>query len=90
MITTLADGTIINGSCASDGGGKIWIVIDDPEDPHNSIVNLAMILTAEATARITYQFMEEEPKVFEGYTEVDVIRMNSDGICSARLRKPTT
>lgn len=85
----LGDGTAISGACASDGDGKIWIMVLDLADPHNSVIGLIQALaTEEARARVEYRFGDREPDVFEGYTEIDTVRCDSDGYCSARLRRP--
>ncbi len=85
----LGDGTELLASAASDGDGKIWVMMRDEEDPHNTIPGLLMALSAEgATDRIVSMLGEKELAVYVGYTEIDTIRMDSDGMCSARLRMP--
>ena len=85
----LGDGTEISGGAASDGNWMIWIMIDDPEDPYNSIPKLIQALCAKGAAdRIESRINGKTQEVFEGYTVIDTVRMNSDGMCSARLRRP--
>lgn len=84
----LGDGTEIAAAAASDGNGKIWIMIRDADDPCNNVAALIQALCAEGAAeRIEYRLNDHEPEVFTGYSEVDTVRMDSDGMCSARLRK---
>lgn len=85
----LGNGTEISGGAASDGSWMIWIMIYDPEDPHNSVPALIRALCAAGAAdRIESRINGRTQAVFEGYTVIDTVRMDSNGMCSARLRQP--
>ena len=86
----LGDGTEIAGAAAaSDGNWMIWIMIRDYNSPYNTVAGLIAALCAEgATETITYEANGREEAAFTGYTEIDTVRSDSDGMCSARLRRP--
>lgn len=85
----LGNGTEISGAAASDGNWMVWIMIKDRDDPHNSVQALIRALCAAGAAdRIEYRINGRKTEAFEGYTVVDTVRMDSEGMCSARLRQP--
>ena len=89
----LGNGTEITGFAGKDGDGALWITVKDQSDPCNSVMGMIMALSAEGAAdRIEYLYGDREPWIFIGYTEIDTVKMDSDGYqgqyCSARLRRP--
>lgn len=84
--TELADGTILKAD-AGGNGDDLWLWMQDENDKNNSFVRLARLLSDHAkTAKITYT-IGDDVQEFEGFTALNVLKMDGDGTISARLKK---